>query len=170
MRLYDLSKLAVLLVEDNKFMRTTIYQMLYGLGGRKIMQAGDAEQARLYLRDTSFDLVLMDWELGKPLSGLDLLKEIRKDQDGNKAMTPVIMLTANSSRVNVETARDAGVTEFIAKPVSAMKLYEKICVIIEDPRQFVKAGDYFGPDRRRHKDSSYAGPMRRAEDSEITTE
>jgi CheY-like chemotaxis protein len=170
LRLYDLSKLSVLIVEDNKFMRTTIYQLLYGLGGRKVVQASDAEQARLYLRDTSFDLVLMDWELNKPVSGLDLLKEIRAGSDGNIAMTPVVMLTANSSRANVETARDAGVTEFIAKPISAMSLYEKVCVIIEDPRQYVKASGYFGPDRRRRKDRNYTGPFRRSEDSEISTE
>ena len=46
-------------------------------------------------------------------------------------------------------ARDAGITEFLAKPVSARGLYQRITMVIERPRQFIKTRTYTGPDRRR---------------------
>jgi hypothetical protein len=66
-------------------------------------------------------------------------------------------------------ARDAGVTEFLAKPVAAKSLYERILSVVLAPRPFIKTRDYFGPDRRRTTNTKYIGPERRkgAEDAEI---
>jgi hypothetical protein len=61
----------------------------------------------------------------------------------------------------VEAARDAGVTEFCAKPVSAAELYRKVRVAINAPRSFIRTPLYFGPDRRRRDDVSYDGKERR---------
>jgi two-component system chemotaxis response regulator CheY len=51
-------------------------------------------------------------------------------------------------------ARDAGITEFLAKPVSATLIYRRIAAMVENPRDFVETGSFFGPDRRRRA----AGP------------
>ena len=48
-------------------------------------------------------------------------------------------------------ARDSGVTEIIAKPVSLRSLYSRIVAVIERPRPFIRTPDYFGPDRRRRQ-------------------
>jgi hypothetical protein len=61
-------------------------------------------------------------------------------------------------------ARDAGVTEFVAKPVTAKAVLERIHAVIYRPRPFVRTKDYFGPDRRRKDDPGYEGPWRRATD------
>jgi hypothetical protein len=66
----------------------------------------------------------------------------------------------------VEAARDAGVTELLAKPVTAGHLFARIAEIVERPRAFVRTDTYFGPDRRRHRAEGYPGPWRRAEDFE----
>jgi two-component system, chemotaxis family, chemotaxis protein CheY len=58
-------------------------------------------------------------------------------------------------------ARDAGVTEFMAKPISANALYQRILNIVANPRPFIKTKTYFGPDRRRTVNPNYAGPERR---------
>jgi hypothetical protein len=58
-------------------------------------------------------------------------------------------------------ARDAGVTEFLAKPISAKALYNRILHIILNPRPFIKTETYFGPDRRRNVNAKYSGPERR---------
>jgi DNA-binding NarL/FixJ family response regulator len=71
------------------------------------------------------------------------------------------MLTAYAERSKVEAARDAGVTEFCAKPVTATELYKKICVVINAPRSFIRTPIYFGPDRRRRNNDSYGGKERR---------
>ena len=74
------------------------------------------------------------------------------------------MITGHTERHRVEAARDAGVTEFLAKPITAQGLFKRIAEIVERPRAYVRCADYFGPDRRRRADERYAGPWRRHED------
>ncbi len=59
------------------------------------------------------------------------------------------------------TARAAGITEFIAKPLSAKTLMARVTAVIEHPRPFIRSPRYFGPDRRRRQTSDYKGPERR---------
>jgi two-component system, chemotaxis family, chemotaxis protein CheY len=61
-------------------------------------------------------------------------------------------------------ARDAGVTEFLAKPISAKALYQRIVNVVVSPRPFIKTKSYFGPDRRRNTTNAYIGPERRGGD------
>jgi DNA-binding NtrC family response regulator len=79
-------------------------------------------------------------------------------------MVPVIMITGHSTIRRVAEARDVGVTEFLSKPVTARGVIERINRVVENPRPFVRTGDYFGPDRRRRQDAAYQGPFRRAND------
>ena len=71
------------------------------------------------------------------------------------------MLTGHSERKRVVAARDAGITEFMAKPISANALYQRILNVVANPRPFVKTKTYFGPDRRRNVNPNYVGPERR---------
>jgi DNA-binding response OmpR family regulator len=71
------------------------------------------------------------------------------------------MLTGHSEKRRVVAARDAGVTEFLVKPLSARALYERIVNVVVNPRPFVRTKTYFGPDRRRNLNPSYVGPERR---------
>jgi DNA-binding response OmpR family regulator len=77
---------------------------------------------------------------------------------------PIIMITGHTEKYRVEEARDAGVTEFLAKPITAHNLFARIAEIVERPRAFVRCTDYFGPDRRRRPAEDYAGPWRRDDD------
>ena len=74
---------------------------------------------------------------------------VRTAPDSPNPFVPIIMLTAHSSLERVIQARDSGVNEFLTKPVTASGLYSRISTVIESPRQFVRASEYFGPDRRR---------------------
>jgi DNA-binding response OmpR family regulator len=76
------------------------------------------------------------------------------------------MITGHTEKHHVEAARDAGVTELLAKPITAANLFARIAEIVERPRAFVRCGHYFGPDRRRTRTEGYKGPWRRAEDME----
>jgi FixJ family two-component response regulator len=64
---------------------------------------------------------------------------------------------------NVIEARDAGATEFLAKPVSVGSLYDRLVWMIENPRVFIKASEFVGPDRRRAM-RGYEGMDRRKSD------
>jgi len=71
------------------------------------------------------------------------------------------MVTGHTEKSRVMAARDAGVTEFLAKPISAKALYQRIVNVVANPRPFIKTKSYFGPDRRRNSSSSYVGMERR---------
>ena len=54
-----------------------------------------------------------------------------------------------------------GMTQFLAKPVSAKTIYSRICAVIENPRPFIRISDFFGPDRRGFRNKLYDGLDRR---------
>lgn len=60
----------------------------------------------------------------------------------------------------------SGFAEFLAKPISAKGLYSRIRSIIERPRPYIRAGQFFGPDRRRKDSPQYRGPERRKDKQE----
>ncbi len=60
-------------------------------------------------------------------------------------------MTAYTEIKDILKARDAGATEFLAKPFSAKLVYYRLRSIIENPRNYVDSRKYFGPDRRRRK-------------------
>jgi two-component system, chemotaxis family, chemotaxis protein CheY len=70
-------------------------------------------------------------------------------------------MTGHSEKKRVINARDAGITEFLAKPISAKGLYQRVLNVVANPRPFIRTKSYFGPDRRRNTTVSYAGPERR---------
>ena len=69
-----------------------------------------------------------------------------------------------SASVQIE-ARDAGVTEFIVKPITAKAVLDRLNAVIMKPRPFIKADGYIGPCRRRRDTPDYAGPYRRGSDA-----
>ena len=93
--------------------------------------------------------------------GLELTQMIRQPGANANPYVAIIMLTGHSEKKRVTSARDAGVTEFLAKPISAKGLYQRIANVVANPRPFIKTKSYFGPDRRRSTNSSYGGPERR---------
>ncbi len=99
----------------------------------------------------------------QPLTGIELTKRIRTSPDSTNVFVPIIMITAFREREHVFKARDAGVTEYVVKPVSPKSLFSRIDAVIERPRQFVRVGEFFGPDRRR-QNKGYSGDERRGQD------
>lgn len=146
-------------------MRTIIVNVLRGLSIHHVAEARDGHEALEELRATPIDLIVMDWEM-EGMSGIQLLQTVRSGKRGINPLVPVIVVSANTIARNIIQARDAGMTEFLAKPVSAASLYARIVSIIESPRRFVRTGAYFGPDRRRRFDPDYVGPRRRTEDQQ----
>ncbi len=85
----------------------------------------------------------------KPLDGIDFVKLVRTARDSPNPYVPIIMLSGYTEYRRVVEARDAGVNEFLAKPISAKALYQRFAAIIDNPRPFIRTESYFGPDRRR---------------------
>jgi len=158
-----LESLKALVVEDNTHMRSLLRALLNALGIKDICEAIHGHAAMEALRERKIDLVLTDLAMS-PMDGLELTRHVRNDENSPNPFVPIIMITGHTERYRVEAARDAGVTEFLAKPITAHNLFARITEILERPRAFVRCDGYFGPDRRRHDIDSYGGPWRRADD------
>ena len=157
---YNLEQVSFLVVDDNENMRLIIKRALRALGVRDIEEAPEGADALKTLAAAPVDIVIVDWEMS-PVDGIEFTKMIRTSVDSPNPYVPVIMLTGHTEMARVTQARDAGITEFLAKPVSASKLYARIVSVIQRPRPFIRTPSYFGPDRRRQDDPRYRGPERR---------
>jgi len=158
---YDFAKLQCLVVDDNRHMRVLVKTILHSLGVKISREAEDGADAIKELSTFPADFAIVDWMMD-PLDGIDFARLVRNASDSPNPYLPIIMLTGHTETQRIMDARDAGVTEFLAKPISAKALFQRIVEIIERPRPFVRTGNYFGPNRRRNKDpSKYRGPERR---------
>jgi len=155
--------LRALIVEDNAHMRTLLRAVLNSAGIKLIAEAASGQAALAVLREHKSDLVLSDLAM-KPMDGLEFTRRVRNDEHSPNPFVPIIMITGHTEKYRVQAARDAGVTEFLAKPITAHNLFARIAEIVERPRAFVRCDNYFGPDRRRHIQDDYSGPWRRRDD------
>jgi CheY-like chemotaxis protein len=165
----DLSRVSCLIVEDSGFIRSLVMACLNALGVRQIKVAehgGDAiEFLKLQKLDPmkagvlSVDVIISNWQMS-PVDGMILLRWVRRHADSPNRFVPFIMMSGHSASHKIAEARDAGVTEFMAKPFSVAMLAQKLQTVVERPRQFVHNSTYFGPDRRRRADP-YSGQERR---------
>ena len=158
---FDLLK--ILLVDDNHHMRVLIGEIMRAIGVTEVFEANDGAEALSKMRQQNIDIVITDLSM-QPLDGIDFTRLLRNSPDSPNQMCPVIMITGHSTQKRVKEARDAGVTEFLAKPVTARGIIDRITRVVEFPRPFIRNEDYFGPDRRRRADPEYTGPRRRSTD------
>ena len=113
----------ILVVDDYKTMLRIVRNLLNQLGFEDVDEAIDGGVALQKLKQKDYGLVISDWNM-EPMTGLDLLKEIRADSR-LKAL-PFIMVTAESKTENVVAAKEAGVSNYIVKPFNAATLKQKL--------------------------------------------
>lgn len=158
-----LESLHILLVDDNQHMRAITSAILQSAGIRKVREAPDGAAALDALRDYPVDMAIVDFNMF-PLDGVEFTRLVRNSPDSANPYLPIIMMTGHSEKSRVTEARDAGVTEFVVKPITAKAILSRIQAVIFKPRPFVKNDTYFGPCRRRTETQNYKGPFRRAGD------
>ena len=159
----SLNALQVLLVDDNQHMRAITSAILQSAGIRRIREVADGGAALDAMRDQAIDLAIVDFNM-LPLDGVEFTRLVRTSPTTTNPYLPIIMMTGHSEKSRVYEARDAGVTEFVVKPITAKAILDRIQAVIMRPRDFVKHESYFGPDRRRTNTANYTGPLRRSGD------
>ena len=155
---YELLK--ILLVDDNHHMRLLLSEILRALGVRQLFEASDGAHGLQMMKNHPVDIVMTDLSM-QPMDGIDFVRLLRNSPDSPNQMCPVIMITGHSTMQRVNEARNAGVNEFLAKPLTARGVIERLDRVVEHPRPYVRTADYFGPDRRRRADPNFQGPWRR---------
>lgn len=154
-----LDKAHILVADQDILMVDILRQTLYYMGLTNVTHVRSGREALSILTQKSVDILITEWKM-TPMDGLTLIKTIRKSENANLAMLPVVMLTARAELNDVIEARDMGATEFLVKPFTAKTLFEHLEHIIDFPRNFIVSEPYIGPDRRRSKRKA-AGEERR---------
>ena len=117
----DLTRLHVLLVEDEKFAVKLESMVLKQIGITQVTIAEDGESAIQLIDTQDFDVVLSDWNL-PGANGLDILRHLRS----RRAKTPFVMLTGNKGLDAVQEAVAQGVDGYLVKPFSVPQMKSKI--------------------------------------------
>ena len=146
---YNFQSLNVLVCDDSLQIRALVRNCLMAFGIQNISEASSADAAFEEFLNSDPDLLITDWNLGESC-GLELVRRIRASMEVPNPYVPIIMLTGHTDIERVKTARDAGVSSFLAKPMSAKSLFNRLASLVEDKRPFIRCTDFFGPDRRFH--------------------
>lgn len=152
---YDFSRVRCLICDDSPQMRKLVDALLREVGLTDTHHARDGEDAWDKIATLKPHLLIIDWNMGdgrnRSGDGLAFVQELRQAKDSPNRYLPVMMLTGYTEKHRVEQARNAGVHDLIAKPVTAGTLYKHLYQMAADDRDFILTKSYFGPDRRRAK-------------------
>lgn len=121
----------VLLAEDNEINREVAVAILQDVD-LAVDTAVDGVEAVALAARNDYQLVLMDMQMPN-LDGLDATREIRKLP--RAATLPIIAMTANAFSEDHQRCLDAGMNDFISKPVMPDALYSLLLKWLEQPNR-----------------------------------
>jgi len=114
----------ILVVEDHKINQKLALSMLDKLGFQADL-ACDGKEALVALSRAPYDLVLMDCQMPE-MDGFEATRIIRENERNTKAHLPIIALTANAMKEDRQRCLDAGMDDYLAKPLQIKELAEVI--------------------------------------------
>jgi len=161
----SLRDVSLLIVDDSIVIRSLTKWALKSGNAGAVREAADGAGALRVLERFSPDVILVNCRT-LPVDGLDFVRRVRDPEIGVHAFARIVMMSSCRRYRQVLAARDAGVDEFLVKPLSRAQLLAGIRTVIDNPRPFNRTDGYFGPDRRR-KLITHDGPERRKGDEAV---
>lgn len=125
---HNISRLRILVVEDQDRVRQLIKDVLKGMGIAQVYEYSNAEKALQFLSNPHghIDVILCDLVLDRGMSGLDFLAKVKKaDIDAH-----FLMISGKSDANAIKTAQKLGVDGYILKPFSADQVEVKLRVLV----------------------------------------
>lgn len=155
---------SILLAESNPQIRTAVRSILLHYEFSNITEVSDSKAFIDTARAASYGAILLD--SGMPnLDAVAVTRFIRSGKLGINRTSVIILLAHRSDMTFVYEAREAGVTEFVAKPFSSAVLMARLVTALEKPRPFISSEPYTGPCRRTgREDPDIEPPKQRLED------
>ena len=116
----------ILLVEDN-IINCEVAEALLGSVGLEVDTAEDGVAAVSLVRENSYDLILMDVQM-PTMDGLEATRRIRVLESGanDVASIPILAMTANAFENDKKACLDAGMNDFVGKPVDPQNLFSTL--------------------------------------------
>ena len=122
----ELGSTKALIVDDCLTERSIYARMLSNIGIESLVADNGLAAMDILAEDDSISLMLVDWNMPL-LDGLSLTQNIRAQNKFNQ--TKIIMITSRSELVDIEGALQAGVDEYIMKPITNEALKEKLTLL-----------------------------------------
>ena len=122
--------LKILVAEDTPFNQTFILRLLEKNGSHPILVENGRQALEAFNPDT-FDVVLMDVQMPE-MDGFEATREIRKREagSGSHGHMPIIAMTAYATEGDRERCLEAGMDDYVSKPISASKLFHAIEALV----------------------------------------
>lgn len=121
----------VLVVEDNAINREVVRQLLQGWG--VVIDEAESGPAALALHaERLYDVVLMDIQM-PGMSGVEATTQLRLHPDPRRAQVPVLALTANAFRSDLDRYLKAGINDCLTKPFKEEEFYRKLLNLVQPP-------------------------------------
>ena len=117
-----------ILIIDDDVMSAKFLGKRFEKVGYEVTMLNDETKFKEYIEKNTFDLVLLDWVMPN-ISGLDVLKEIRKTKKSLEL--PVIMVTANDESAHVVEALNHEANDYLVKPVNMDIAFARVKTQIE---------------------------------------
>ena len=125
-----MSKIHTLVVDDEPGVRFFVEETLHR-SGHDVTTSKSGKEALETLRDTPFDLVILDLKLGGKVDGIKVLEAIRWRWPN----TCVIILTAHGSLDSAVAAIDQGIEKYVQKPLSPQELRQVVQEVLDSCNQ-----------------------------------
>lgn len=117
--------ITILVAEDDTTNQKIIRLMLEEMGCNVII-TGNGQEAVAHYQKREFDLILLDVQMPE-MDGLEAAKEIRKiEKENHRDHTRIIALTASALRESLEACLEAGMDDYMTKPLVRARLEEKL--------------------------------------------
>ena len=131
----DITKLRVLVVDDEPFLRQLVERILYELGITQVTAATDGFDALSKFSPTlvNFDLVICDLEMPN-MDGYEFVRRLRAKTELPDSNVPVLIVTGHSEEDSVQRAVDTGIHGYLVKPISKQALEKRIISAVTSPR------------------------------------
>ncbi len=123
----DLTKLHILVVEDEKYTRESMTRVLKGIGVGKISSAKDGWKALAILQEAEWrvGVILLDLQMPR-VNGYEFLKKLHDEFEPPLSDTPVIVISGHSEKKSLDRVKGLGVGLFLLKPITADQVLTRI--------------------------------------------
>jgi CheY-like chemotaxis protein/HPt (histidine-containing phosphotransfer) domain-containing protein len=134
----------VLLAEDNEFNQQVVQHFL-ARDGHLVQIARNGREALAALRQQPFDVLLLDMHMPE-LDGFRVIEAVRADERSTGRHLPVIALTARSMKGDRARCLEAGMDDYVAKPVRRADLRAALERVLSGQRSLVSIAEEPGPE------------------------
>ena len=137
-----MKKKHILIVEDDADIQQLVsYNLIRG--GYNVTCADSGEEAFDSIQNETFDCILLDLML-PGVSGIEVCKHVRKQEEKKGTQTPIVMLTAKGEEEDIVAGLESGADDYITKPFSPKVLVARLKAVLRRSEERNKDGENSG--------------------------